>query len=395
MATGSANFVSVYANGYAISGDGNTLTYNHRFDPITELPYNVGVQQAVVGQFNPALSLGGYVNSGVSGFTAHNLFAPSGNTAAADTQYNLLAAIGQNAVATNPQAAGASQYLGDPCIMMAGTLSGYTSPRDPKALFQYTATFVPRGIRAELGWLVVDTTAKGTQSYILDSGANAASGTVKGCLSMLQVYTPTGTAATGNIGVPTQPVAADTVVVNGVTYTWRAAIAAAGDVLIASTALGSAKNLYGAMTGGVGELGGAGTAYFAGTTPASTAALYTAPSGASNTIAITYKTTGTGGNAYTLAKTGTGGLTISGATLSGGVQGETLTGVMASSTTSGGAYTTFSTFTLDGTTRNSEIQTVSPTAGTTINRWIKYTATMSGSTMNIGMAVGFSRYWNS
>lgn len=111
-----------------------------------------------------------------------------------------------------------------------------------------------------------------------------------------------GTKASGTITIgATQPVANDTVVVNGTTFTFKVAAAAANEVTIGATAAATAANLAAVLSAYVGQ--------------AVSAASYTVASGV---VTVTYNLYGTGGNAFTLAKTGSG-VTLSGATLSGGV----------------------------------------------------------------------------
>ncbi len=130
-----------------------------------------------------------------------------------------------------------------------------------------------------------------------------------------QVYVGEGTSATGSIVGGSQPVAGDTVNVNGVLFTFETLLTTAGQVLIGATTLASMLNLYNAMVTGPGQ----GLNYASSTPPAPANCTYGAPSAAnSNTIAVAYIETGTQGNAFTLARTGTGGITVSGPTLTGG-----------------------------------------------------------------------------
>lgn len=112
-----------------------------------------------------------------------------------------------------------------------------------------------------------------------------------------------GAKATGTITVTTNPVANDTIVVNGATFTFKTALAGSGnEVLIGASAAASATNLAAALN--------------ASTDPAVSSTQFTV---ASAVVTVTAGSYGTAGNAFTLA-TGTAGVkvTMSGATLTGG-----------------------------------------------------------------------------
>lgn len=109
-----------------------------------------------------------------------------------------------------------------------------------------------------------------------------------------------GAKATGTITISTVPTAGDSVTVNGVTFTFKAAVAGATDVLIGATAAVCATNLQAALVG-----------Y---TDPRVTIAQYTVNAAI---VTATYDEFGVAGNAFTLTKTGTS-ITVSGATLTGG-----------------------------------------------------------------------------
>lgn len=113
-----------------------------------------------------------------------------------------------------------------------------------------------------------------------------------------------GVKATGTITLSTNPTASDTVVVNGVTFTFVASVTGNNQVLIGASAGATRDTLLGVLQASANPLVNA--AQFA--------------SSSTNAITVTYKTSGTAGNAYTLAKTGSA-VTVSGATLSGGTAG--------------------------------------------------------------------------
>lgn len=123
-------------------------------------------------------------------------------------------------------------------------------------------------------------------------------------LFTVQWVSDQGVAASGSLTVASVPTAGETVVINGVTFTWQTTPAAPTDVAIGATAAACAANLALAI------------AAVAGSNPALAGATY-APNGA--TVNITYSIYGTAGNAFTLTN-GTSGsaVTVSGATLTGG-----------------------------------------------------------------------------
>ena len=391
MTTTLGAFARAFANGVEFTGDASSHKYGHTFTSNKLQIQNIGVNQVAPGIFAPTFSSKGYVKHSPGAQTAHNLLYPMGIPGVNDPTYNIMVACGQNA----------SPVQGDACILYTGTRMKYT--RDDKVQDEvgFDVEFQPRGLRNAFGaplQYINDTfkTATSVASTPFDDGAEG-NGTLLGGVGMLQVYTPTGVAATGSITVPTQPVANDTVVVNGTTYTWKAALTpTANELLIGATATASAINLWSALTGSRNQYG---VGYAAGSTSfnqtlASATVFFAPPTGASNTINITYATTGTAGNSFTLVKTGTGGLTISGAVLAGGVAGDTYNVVIASATSSGGSYTTLVTFSGIGATRAAYRTEVA--VGTTINEWIKVTTTLAtgaGTSQTCGIAVAFGRFF--
>lgn len=122
-----------------------------------------------------------------------------------------------------------------------------------------------------------------------------------------------GTAATGTITVATQPTTGDTIVVNGATVTFRTALTGAGnEVLIGANAAATAAALAAGLNASTDPLIAAASYSVAG-------AIVTVTYGAELTYGTAGKK-GTEGNAFTLGG-GTAGVkvTLSGATLSGGV----------------------------------------------------------------------------
>lgn len=118
-----------------------------------------------------------------------------------------------------------------------------------------------------------------------------------------------GTKAAGTITFAANPVAADTLTIDGTAITFVAATPGAGEVLIGATKAITAANLL---------------AFLIASIDANITLMDYVLSG--DIIYVNAKAAGTGGNAYTLATT-SAGLTLSGATLSGGGTSITAGGV--------------------------------------------------------------------
>ena len=115
--------------------------------------------------------------------------------------------------------------------------------------------------------------------------------------------------ASGTLTFAGQAVAAETVVVGGQTYTWRASLAASGDVLIGASAAASAQNLFDAING----TGTPGTQYHA-STPLNSQVRASAVT--ATTVVVQSKIGGTIGNLIASTETMTqrswGGATLAG-----------------------------------------------------------------------------------
>lgn len=118
-----------------------------------------------------------------------------------------------------------------------------------------------------------------------------------------------GVKATGTISFSAPPAVDDTIAIGNKTYKFVAALGAANDVLIGSTAAASAANLNAAINKGP----GGGIAYH----NATVAHTQVDASLAGFVVTVTAKAAGVGGNAYALVEVGTG-MTVSGATMTGG-----------------------------------------------------------------------------
>ncbi|HVO43304.1 MAG TPA: hypothetical protein VMT34_11805 [Aggregatilineales bacterium] len=380
--TTQANFGRVLINGWELTADSLNTTYEHAYHAHKTMPQNVGVTQYTPGAFEPALSYNGYKRTGQGAITAHNLLSPAGVGAASDTEFVITQVLGNNAAPT----------AGDTAILFDGTLLDYTRQQKFDDVQTFSAKFAPRGKRMPLGTLILDSNAKSTgiSSPITDDGLGAGS-TALGGVAVMQVYNPTGAAASGSIGLTANPSDGDNFTIGiGATnyvYTFKTAIAAVGHVLIGASAAATIANLFAALTGGL----GAGVTYYAGTTPLPAATLIAGVPGVTTTITLTAVQTGTAANAYTLAKSGAN-LTVSGATLSGGINGDTIVSAqLQSATSSGGSYSPFVTFSSTGQARTAE--RIEVPVGTAINGFLKATVTVSGTNYPLGLMIAFGRFW--
>jgi hypothetical protein len=110
-----------------------------------------------------------------------------------------------------------------------------------------------------------------------------------------------GVKASGTVTLAANPTNNNTIIINGVTFTFRTTAALATEVTIGATAAATAANLAKVLN-------------LSGNALVSVAKY----SAASTVVTVTYADYGVVGNAFTLAA-GTSGATVSGATLSGGV----------------------------------------------------------------------------
>lgn len=127
---------------------------------------------------------------------------------------------------------------------------------------------------------------------------------LKECLPGSTLVT-NGTKATGTLTVATNPSANDTIILGGVTLTFKTSVSVVTDVLIGATAAATAANIAATIN----------TAVSGALTNISAAV-------AGAVVTLTAKTAGTGGNSFALSA-GTAGVkvTVSGATMTGGTGG--------------------------------------------------------------------------
>ncbi len=371
------NFAKSYINGYDLTQDSTQLGFTSAFGDNRTMAQNTGIEQHAPGVYMPSLSYNGYKRYGQGAITAHNLLYPSGIGGSNDTEFIQTHLLGNNA----------APAIGDGAVMMVSTLLDFKGPKNYTGQLEFSSQFRGRGVRMPLGVLIQDSAVANTvTSAVYDDGAESVD-TVLGAAAILQIYTPTGIAATGTITFGGLPSDADTVEVNSVVYTFKNTLAAANQVKIGATAAATAQNLFSALTGGL----GVGTAYYTGTTPVASTIIVSLPS-ASNVITLTAAATGTAANAYTLLETATN-VTVSGAgTLAGGVAGDTAVIKIQHATASGGSYTDLITFTANGTSRTAEYGSVA--IGTTIQRYLKVVATLSAGNHVLGFNVCFGRWFN-
>jgi len=123
--------------------------------------------------------------------------------------------------------------------------------------------------------------------------------------------------ATGYVTFAAQPSVSDTLSIEGITYTFKSSMTTANDVKIGSNLTATLQNLLAAVQG---QIAGSGTQYYAGTS----ALLKTDAAIGSQTLALTSRIPGLGGNSIALAQGGSGvsaRFTLSASTLLGGLKG--------------------------------------------------------------------------
>lgn len=372
--TTQGNWARTFINGYEVTANLTQSSYQHVLKANPTMAQNTGVHAFSPGLFQPRYSLSNtYRAHGIGAINLHNLLDPltdNGN----DTELILSEIRGNNATPAR----------GDIGVTGSFTLQNYDMKQSASGgQLMADTTFMPRG-----KWhppfprciYIQDTGTAAVTGTGVDMGASAV-GLTYGGVAVLQVFTPSGVQATGTVSLTGTPADADTFVIGGTTYTFKTTLTpTANQVLIGGSASAAITNLFKALTGG----DGAGTNYASGTAVGPSTAFYSVPS-SSNVITVTYKTTGTAGNSFTLVKTGTNSA-VSGATLSGGSAGTAVTVKLQTATSSGGSYTDRATFTLDGTVRGAERQEVA--IGTTLDRWARVTT--SGVS---GTALGFCVMW--
>lgn len=376
MSGTSGDFSRLFVNGIEATSDIQGSQYTHAFEAVNAPHENVGVHTSSPGVFNPS-----YSNS--NAYRAHqangrNLHALLSKIDVGSSDIEL--------IISEVRGFKASPQVGDLGVMFQGHLERYNPTIAFAGLMTADVSYKPGGKRSPLFPRCIHLQNTGKNSFNstpVDMGASAV-GVALGAVGHLHVFTPTGVAASGNVTVPSAPSDGDTAVIGGVTFTFKTSLTpTAGQVLIAGN---PAANLFAAATGG----DGAGTTYAAGTTPAPST-VYLTPPTAAGLIAVTYKTTGTAGNSFTLAKTGSV-VTVSGATLASGAAGDTFTFKLQSATSSGGSYTDRMTFSADGTLAVGERQEVA--IGTAMDRWWRLNATASAANHDLGVLAMMGLFYN-
>jgi hypothetical protein len=182
--------------------------------------------------------------------------------------------------------------------------------------------------------LSADTNLNGVASTInaVLTGASIAWNSTYNQFVITSNSTGAGTDASGTITLTGNPAVNDTVTIGGTTITFVAASPTGNQVLIGASANATATNLQ---------------VFLAASTDTNISKANYSVNAA--VVTVTYKTVGTGGNAFTLAKSSTN-ITVSGATLTGGVNassvsfltapgaGQDISGMLGMTATSSGAY---------------------------------------------------------
>lgn len=165
--------------------------------------------------------------------------------------------------------------------------------------------------------------ARRTKQYIYAFLTDRAKTTANGgigdtaALSTVTFSNTNPVAATGTLTLTGNAVAAETVTIGGIVYTWRAAAARPYEVKIGATASDSIDNLIAAINAAA----GAGNLYGDNTRAHPTVS---AAAGAGDTMTVTARTAGTGGNSIATTETMTNGAFGAG-TLGSGAAGEVVT----------------------------------------------------------------------
>lgn len=376
---------SFYINGVNVDEDFNAFDYEQGYSPRGTIHNGIGAHQFNVGIRMPKLKLTGYRKSYAdSQQSAWEQMRVQNATAATDVEYDVALELGNNA----------APAVGDRAIFYPGKLAAAVGAGDvkPDDIYAWSPSFSGVGKAPMTCDIVSMYIGPGDQtSAAFDSNPNAYTLPIKGAVCGVEIIQPTGTKASGTISATGTISDGDLFTLGGVTYTFKTSLSpTAGQILIGSSYLVAMQNLYAALTGGY----GAGTLYATGT---AVLAAYLAgtvnltPPGTTGIITITYRASGTAGNAYTLAFTGTN-LAKSGTTLASGVAGETAAMTFTSATSSGGSYTTFGTFLSDGTVQKGEWLEIVP--GTTINRYLKVGVDMSSTSQIMIAHFYFARYWS-
>lgn len=396
------DFGTVFINGYSLASDSTAINPTLAYANNKVQAQNVGIEQMAVGIQQCKLTLNGYRRSGQGIRSAHNLLMNGGVGNTNDLEFITTLNLGHQG----------SPTVGTPAILADLTRLNYNTDKvTPQGVQGFTLTADSRGKYWEMGNVLYDNTAAPTKGTVtstpFDTGANAAGYGSYGAVCQTQLTTPTGTAATGSIGLTAggggQPSDGDkfTLTIGGITYiyTFKTNLTpVAGEVKIGVSAAATTNNLYSAM---VGSIVGVGTNYATNTVSIpqypieQSLVIVGVPTAAANTtVPLTAVNTGVGANAYTLVATTNVSthLAVSGATMTGGLAGDALTSlVYQSSTTSGGAYVVFATSALDGTKYTAERLEVA--VGVTINRWVQIVLTMAASNSPIGLNCSFGRRW--
>ena len=362
------NFFLDVLNGRNVTLDSSKHTFNPGLEMRQALLGDTNLKSSRPGGFKPSASVSGLISNGASGL--YRL-----TEALTDQDYVFTHIIGPNR----------SPAAGD----WGWTVKGLptkrddaAAPTDDQVLDLQFAPRAQRGILGKLLYLGADTAALAPAA--IDFGVPAI-GLLKGAHFALHVMTPTAVKATGNVSIVTSvPADGNTHVINGQTYTYKTTLtvpAVPGEVLIGASIYATMVNLWYALVGS--DYGLALGKYAVGTVKLAATLVPTPPTSA-GVIVLTAATGGTAANAYTLAKTGTNPA-VSGATLAGGVAGETSVFKVAGATTSGGSYTDLGTFTLDGANQGSEILEVA--LGVTLYQFLKFYSTRSVNTQSLKLAV--------
>lgn len=193
-----------------------------------------------------------------------------------------------------PAAAFPRNAVGDPSFPQVALLCGFDS-----------------GILDESSFARTLTARNGSATFLVDDG-DFAFQTINQPIPRDDTYIEADiVAASGVFQLDAQPSAGETVTLGAITYTFRAAVAAANDVLIGGTVTDSLNNLVAAIVAGVGS----GVTYGTGTVANANATATKLPV---NQISAAAIIAGATGNTIATTTTCAAGQWLQGATLTGG-----------------------------------------------------------------------------
>lgn len=219
----SGNFYDVWDNGYKYTAQAESLNVSLGYAANKALPANVGFEQYLAGQFQPKLSLTGFLDTTNTAGRLHKYWGDTYNDsvgAADDIEHIVAVVVGYDATPAQS----------NPVIPFVGTLTSYDPQTATDGVAKYQAEFMPRGVHFALCDAVLvgsgATVTTSTTSSAYDRGAAYATGQTAGGFAMIQwagsgssdVTAVVQTATSGGGSYATVATLAMTGVTNGAAY---------------------------------------------------------------------------------------------------------------------------------------------------------------------------------